>query len=84
MTINRSTPKSKRNRNFEESNWIALNTKFQARATSDYSAKSAREISFKSGDVINVTKRDDKSGMWTGEIRGQIGLFPSNYVSIMN
>ena len=49
----------------------------------DFAAKSAREISFKVGDVINVTKRDDKSGMWTGEIRGQIGLFPATHVSIV-
>ena len=49
----------------------------------DYTAKSAREISFRNGDVINVTKRDDKTGLWTGELRGQIGLFPASHVQII-
>jgi len=55
--------------------------KFQATAIHDYTAKNAREISFRSGDVINVLSKDTNTGMWQGEIRGKRGIFPSTHVT---
>jgi len=37
-------------------------------------------LSFRAGQVIHVLNRDT-SGWWDGEINGQRGWFPSNYVS---
>jgi son of sevenless-like protein len=37
-------------------------------------------LSFRAGQVIHVLNRD-QSGWWDGEIDGQRGWFPSNYVS---
>lgn len=37
-------------------------------------------LSFRAGQVIHVLNRDP-SGWWDGEIEGQRGWFPSNYVS---
>ncbi|OAX37080.1 ras GEF [Rhizopogon vinicolor AM-OR11-026] len=37
-------------------------------------------LSFRAGQVIHVLNRD-QSGWWDGEINGQRGWFPSNYVS---
>lgn len=37
-------------------------------------------LSFQTGQIIHVLNRDP-SGWWDGEIDGQRGWFPSNYVS---
>jgi hypothetical protein len=44
----------------------------------DYTAQRPEEVSFKEGDVFVVTEKD-ASGWWKGIVRGQEGLFPSNY-----
>lgn len=44
----------------------------------DYKAMRPEEISFNEGDVFPVTEKD-ASGWWKGIIKGQEGLFPSNY-----
>lgn len=44
----------------------------------DYDATEEGELTFKEGDIITVF---DRSGdWWTGEVNGQKGVFPSNYV----
>ncbi|XP_059468305.1 intersectin-2 isoform X3 [Neocloeon triangulifer] len=45
-----------------------------------YVAQNSDELSFDKDEVITVTSRDDPS-WWKGELQGQVGLFPSNYVS---
>ena len=37
------------------------------------------DLPFRKGDVITVTLVD-KSGWWTGELNGKVGIFPANYV----
>ena len=37
-------------------------------------------LSFRAGQVIHVLNRDE-SGWWDGELDGQRGWFPSNYVN---
>ena len=51
----------------------------QVKALYDYSARNARELSFKAGDVINVTQKST-SGQWQGEFHGKTGTFPASLV----
>jgi len=54
----------------------------KARALHDYTAKNARELSFKQGEVISVTKKTT-SGTWQGSLGGKTGSFPSNLVQLI-
>ncbi|KAJ3113995.1 Unconventional myosin-Ie [Physocladia obscura] len=38
------------------------------------------DLSFEAGDIITILKKDDEDRWWTGELNGNQGLFPSNYV----
>jgi len=51
----------------------------QVVALYNYQAQHEDELSFFKGSIINIVK---KSGLdwWTGELNGQTGLLPSNYV----
>jgi hypothetical protein len=44
----------------------------------DYTAQRLEEITFVENDTFVVLDKDP-SGWWTGTIKGQTGLFPSNY-----
>eukprot|EP01080_Neovahlkampfia_damariscottae_P000050 gene50-4300_t len=48
----------------------------------DFIATDSSEISFNAGDLIQILSKDD-SGWWNGRNSktGEIGFFPSNYVS---
>jgi hypothetical protein len=48
-------------------------------ALHDFSSNNATCLSFVSGQVIRVFNRDE-SGWWDGELNGERGWFPSNYV----
>ena len=43
-----------------------------------YTAQSSDELSFHKGSVLTVLSKDGE--WWRGELNGQVGLFPSNYV----
>jgi len=45
-----------------------------------YQRQNADELSFEKGCVINVINKLE-SDWWTGELNGQTGVFPSNYVA---
>ena len=45
-----------------------------------YTAQNPDELTFQKDTVINVTKKDDPD-WWQGECNGQVGMFPSNYVT---
>ncbi|ORY53153.1 hypothetical protein BCR33DRAFT_711504 [Rhizoclosmatium globosum] len=53
----------------------------QCKALYDYEASEADELSFRAGDVITIVSKDE--GWWTGNLRGQKGLFPANYVEMI-
>ncbi|XP_065156442.1 uncharacterized protein [Atheta coriaria] len=53
-----------------------------ARAVYNFVGQSARELTFKKGDVIFVRRQIDKN-WYEGELNAMIGLFPSNYVEIV-
>ncbi|PRP86414.1 hypothetical protein PROFUN_05333 [Planoprotostelium fungivorum] len=82
----RSAPAAKSNKmtqiNRNPNNAKTAAAKFVARAVHDYVAKSARELSFKTGDVINVIAKDN-TGMWQGEFKGKRGVFPATHVQIV-
>uniref|UniRef100_A0A8D1YHX8 Intersectin-1 n=1 Tax=Sus scrofa TaxID=9823 RepID=A0A8D1YHX8_PIG len=47
----------------------------------DYTAQNDDELAFNKGQVINVLNKEDPD-WWKGEVHGQVGLFPSNYVKL--
>eukprot|EP00062_Callorhinchus_milii_P023371 gi/632982143/ref/XP_007907975.1/ PREDICTED: GRB2-related adapter protein 2 [Callorhinchus milii] len=51
----------------------------QVRALFDFVAEMNDELGFRMGDVIELVDQPDPS-WWKGCLRGQVGLFPSNYV----
>ncbi|XP_063824124.1 sorbin and SH3 domain-containing protein 1 isoform X4 [Ostrinia nubilalis] len=53
-----------------------------ARALYAFNGQTARELSFRKGDLIHVRRQID-ANWYEGEIHGRIGLFPYNYVEIM-
>lgn len=54
-----------------------------AHALYDYEASEDNELSFLTGDQI--TNIDFISeDWWSGNLNGQIGLFPGNYVELLN
>eukprot|EP01125_Pyxidicula_operculata_P008053 TRINITY_DN2724_c0_g1_i1.p1 TRINITY_DN2724_c0_g1~~TRINITY_DN2724_c0_g1_i1.p1 ORF type:complete len:1027 (-),score=294.17 TRINITY_DN2724_c0_g1_i1:177-3257(-) len=57
----------------------AVASKPTAKAMYDYSGQSQDELSFKEGDIITILKKDP-GGWWEGELRGQRGWIPANYV----
>lgn len=57
---------------------------FQARALWDYNTDNEHpdDLAFYTGDIIDVeeSSTEKNEDWWTGKVRGQSGLFPSNYV----
>uniref|UniRef100_A0A670K6V8 Intersectin-1 n=1 Tax=Podarcis muralis TaxID=64176 RepID=A0A670K6V8_PODMU len=47
----------------------------------DYIAQNDDELAFSKGQIINVLNKEDPD-WWKGEVNGQVGLFPSNYVKL--
>ncbi|XP_036060022.1 intersectin-1 isoform X4 [Onychomys torridus] len=47
----------------------------------DYTAQNDDELAFSKGQIINVLNKEDPD-WWRGEVNGQVGLFPSNYVKL--
>jgi len=45
-----------------------------------YQKQNHDELSFEKGCVVNVINKVEPD-WWTGELNGQTGLFPSNYVA---
>jgi len=54
----------------------------RARALYDYPGQTPDELSFREGDVITIHKKDP-GGWWEGELNGQRGWIPANYVQEM-
>ncbi|KZF20987.1 DUF500-domain-containing protein [Xylona heveae TC161] len=56
----------------------------QAVALYTFDADQPGDLGFKKGDIITIVKRTDKeSDWWTGRIGGREGIFPSNYVELV-
>lgn len=49
----------------------------------DYTAQADGDLSFSTGDRIEILQRTaDANGWWTGRLRGVEGVFPGNYVQV--
>ncbi|CAG9858074.1 unnamed protein product [Phyllotreta striolata] len=53
-----------------------------ARALYNFVGQSARELTFRKGDVIYLRRQIDKN-WYEGELNAMVGLFPTNYVEIV-
>ncbi|KAJ0033141.1 hypothetical protein NQD34_000248 [Periophthalmus magnuspinnatus] len=53
-----------------------------ARAIYDFKAQTAKELTFKKGDTVNIIRQID-SNWFEGEHRGRVGIFPISYVEKM-
>ncbi|KAJ8921541.1 hypothetical protein NQ315_003161, partial [Exocentrus adspersus] len=53
-----------------------------ARAIYNFVGQTARELTFRKGDLIYVRKQVDKN-WYEGELNAMVGLFPTNYVEIV-
>lgn len=53
------------------------------RALYNYDATEDSELSFKANEKLVVIQKDD-SGWWQGELNGRVGMFPSNFVEIID
>ena len=53
--------------------------KKKRRALFDYAAQEPNELTFRDGDIITIVEETANSEWWTGELKGAVGLFPSNY-----
>ena len=54
----------------------------QCRALYDYDAQDTDELTIRAGDIITIVNKDN-AGWWQGKLRGKSGLFPANYVEII-
>lgn len=54
-----------------------------AKCTFDYDAVNEDELTLKVGDIVVVTKQEDE-GWWEGEFNGKHGVFPSNFVELID
>lgn len=58
--------------------------KDQARALYTFDADQEGDLAFKKGDIITITKRTESAeDWWTGKIGDRTGIFPSNYVEVV-
>lgn len=53
-----------------------------ARAIYDFKAQTAKELTFKKGDTVNIIRQIDNN-WYEGEHRGRVGIFPMSYVEKM-
>ncbi|KAJ3037389.1 F-BAR and double SH3 domains protein 1 [Rhizophlyctis rosea] len=54
----------------------------RVKALYDYSAGSADELTFRTGDIIELIDQSDPD-WWEGELHGNTGAMPANYVEMM-
>lgn len=54
-----------------------------AKALYTFSGQTSRELSFRKGELIHVRRQID-ANWYEGELHGRIGLFPYNYVEVIN
>ncbi|XP_038568953.1 sorbin and SH3 domain-containing protein 2 isoform X2 [Micropterus salmoides] len=56
-----------------------LHQKQPARAIYDFKAQTAKELTFKKGDAVNIIRQIDNN-WYEGEHHGHVGIFPMSYV----
>lgn len=54
----------------------------QCKALYAYAATEADELGLQPGDIVTIINKDNE-GWWEGACKGKKGLFPSNYVELI-
>jgi len=54
----------------------------QCKALYAYAATEADELALQPGDIVTIINKDNE-GWWEGALKGKKGLFPSNYVELI-
>ena len=50
-----------------------------------YNAVNDDELTLEEGQIVTIVSKDvEDKGWWKGEIDGRIGVFPDNFVKIIN
>ncbi|VVC41159.1 Hypothetical protein CINCED_3A018153 [Cinara cedri] len=50
-----------------------------------YEAVNSDELTLVEGDIVTILSREvEDKGWWKGELKGKIGVFPDNFVQVMN
>ena len=53
----------------------------RVKALYDFEAQSDQELSFVTGNILNLVDSQEGQDWWTAEMNGHTGLIPSNYVT---
>lgn len=59
--------------------YLFVEPRLVARALYNFVGQTARELTFRKGDLIYVRRQVDKN-WYEGELNAMVGLFPTNYV----
>lgn len=60
---------------------LVLEPRLVARALYNFVGQTARELTFRKGELIYVRRQVDKN-WYEGELNAMVGLFPTNYVEV--
>lgn len=55
----------------------------KAKVGFDYDAENSDELTIKVGEIVEII-REVEDGWWEGSIHGRTGVFPSNFVELVN
>lgn len=56
-----------------------------ARVMFPYTAEHEDELELKEGDIIIILCKElEDKGWWRGELNGQVGVFPDNFVELIS
>ncbi|XP_013421485.1 SH3 domain-containing kinase-binding protein 1 isoform X5 [Lingula anatina] len=59
------------------------NRKLRAKATFSYTPENDDELKLEAGDIVEVLKEEEE-GWWQGTVNGKNGVFPSNFVELLD
>lgn len=61
-----------------------MSVKEMCRVLFPYEAANEDELTLKEGDLITLLSREvPDQGWWRGELRGKVGVFPDNFVEVV-
>jgi len=62
----------------------SMSVKEMCRVLFPYEAANEDELTLKEGDLVTLLSREvPDQGWWRGELRGKVGVFPDNFVEVV-